>query len=185
MAFLEDVAAIVGDEFSVELEGRSYAVSDAEITEQNVPTLPVAMVALNVETAQHAWQGNSSPTIQDDFLIEFWLKNERYRKEDESESPFWAFYDYEAIRDKLLNRLIEESHKREDWGIQYVSMDLNVNPYSIILTFRLNRNYKWCRPDVEGDEPKPYKVLLKLCPAEDICDPCEQEKESCDEACKS
>ncbi len=73
MAFLEEVAAIVGDEFHVELEGRSSPVSDAEITEQNVPTLPVAMVALNVETAQHPWQGNSSPTLQDDFLIEFWL----------------------------------------------------------------------------------------------------------------
>lgn len=171
-----------------ELGGRSLAVSEAEITRENMPTLPLVMVALVRENADHAWTAaNGKITLADDFMIEFMMKPERYKKTDGSDSPFWAYFDYEAIRDKLWTHLTEWQGSAR---IEYVSMDIEADQFSVNISFRCKAHANWCpdeRPDEEGDGTPigPGTITANLCapkqqycgPAFDLpteCDPCKE-----------
>lgn len=169
-----------------ELGGRSLAVSEAEITRENMPTLPLVMVALIRENADHAWKApNGKMTLDDDFMIEFMMKSERYKKTDNSESPFWAFFDYEAIRDKLWTNL-------SDWKgpggqrIEYVSMDIDADQYSVNISFRCKAHANWCpdeRDNEDGDGLPigPGTIEMKLCePKQQYCGPAFDEPPACD-----
>src|SRR5262245_60340890 len=86
-----------------ELEGRSIAVSDAKISRQNMPTLPLVMVSFAHElvgataTASVNLSQRGEFEVIDEFVVEFWLKPSRIVKDNSVETPFWSFYDYEAI----------------------------------------------------------------------------------------
>lgn len=160
-----------------ELAGRSIAVSEAEITRENMPTLPLVMVALVRENADHAWKAaNGNMTLADDFMIEFMYKAERYKRTDGSESPFWAYFDYEAIRDKLWTKL---SPWEGPGGqrIEYVSMDIEANQYSINVSFLCKAHANWC-PDAQEPEEGdglpigPGTIEVNLCkPKQQYCGP--------------
>lgn len=156
--FLPTVAECVAAWFP-RLGGRAVAVTDAKITSENRPTLPFALVALNRENTENfnakANQGNL--TLVDDFIVEFWLEVQRFdleAKHPGQEKPFWAYYPFEDIRDRLVSKMLLESKKegRADWGIAYTSMDIDADPQAVVLTFRFSRTYIWCPLDDEEDE---------------------------------
>lgn len=104
--FLPAVAEAVGQWFP-ELGGRALAVSEVTITKENIPTLPLAMVAFVKSTGNQPDNSTSEMfDIVDSFVIEFWLEPARYKKANGSETPFWSFYDYDAVRDTLLSNLV-------------------------------------------------------------------------------
>ncbi len=125
-----------------ELKGRAFAVSEADVTRENVPELPLVMVALARESAEHSAQSNMPIQISEDVLIQFWLQTDRYRKTDGSESPFWAYYNYEAIRDTFLANTFGWRSPR-DGLLQYVSMDIEADQIAVVLTFRMNHIFLW------------------------------------------
>lgn len=146
-------------EWMPELGGRSIAVSEAEITAENVPTLPLAMVALQKETAEYSVRNNGNPTIKEDILVQYWVKPARYRRGDGSESPFWSFYDYASVRDRLLGAAFQWRSPRKA-RIKYLSMDIEAEQLAVVLTFRFEHEFVWCPPDPPGTPP---------CEAPEVC----------------
>lgn len=144
---LPALAKAIGEWFP-DLGGRSIAVSEAEVTAENVPTLPLVMVALQKETSDHAVRSNGDITITEDILIQFWSAPERYKRADGSESPFWAYYDYSAVRDALLMRMLDWKSPA-GYRLRYVGMDIESDPLAVVLTFNFRHEFKWCRPPGE------------------------------------
>lgn len=161
--FLPELATLVALWFP-SLKGRAVAVTEIEVTKENRPTLPLAVLALHREEAQHNQKGNKDPDLTDDFIVEFWLPLIRYKDtKSGAESPFWAYYPFEAIRDRLLTKMLEASRNHQNWGIRYISMDVAADADAVILTFRFSRNYTWCPDDDETDTGDPIEVTLSLC----------------------
>lgn len=175
--FLPSVAERCADWFP-SFGRRFVAVSEAEITTANRPTLPFGLVALNRTDTTPAQSNSrvtgSNITIADDFIIELWYPVERFIMDGDdkgkasSEKPFWAYYPYERVRDYLLSKMYRESQLpgRENWGISFVSMDIAPDPQAVVLTFRFTRSYNWCPLPDEDDDPEPVVLSFSACPSQ-------------------
>lgn len=142
---LPALAAAVAEWFP-DLGGRSIAVSEAEITKDNVPTLPLAMVALvHEENGQRTTQSNIDPELTETIALQFWIAPARYKRADNSESPFWAFYDYETLRDKLMAELGRWCSPRGG-RVLYRRMDVESDALAVVITFTLAHSFVWCEP---------------------------------------
>lgn len=162
--FLPMLAGFVSEWFP-SFRGRVVAVTEAELTKENRPELPCAMLALNREEAEHSARGYSEVKISDDFIIEMWLPLKKYMDaKSGAESPFWAYYPYEALRNRLLTRMLDESRERPSWGIRYISMDVASDAGAVILTFRFSRNYTWCPDENELSKGDPLEITFSACP---------------------
>lgn len=149
-ATLPALAAKIAEWFP-ELNGRSVAVSDAEVTKENMPTLPVAMVALIKEDGNHSVQSNYAAPSED-ISLEFWFQPRRYLREDGSESPFWAFYDYDALRQRLLENLMGWVTPRGN-KIQYVNVSTAATQFAVAVVFKLRHAFVFCDADDEVLDP--------------------------------
>src|SRR5262245_5007368 len=111
---MPEIAAEVAKLFP-ELEGRAIAAMDYEISEEHVPTWPLAVVVAGaVGVGSNNWRnGSGNMEIYDDFQIEFWLKPERYKTKDGGESPFWAYYDYPSMLNRLLAGLLDVADRQD------------------------------------------------------------------------
>lgn len=174
LEFLPAVAERVAAWFP-RLGGRAVAVTDAKITPENRPTLPFALVALNRENTENfnAKSNQGNLTLVDDFIVEFWLEVQRFDLENKKpgqEKPFWAYYPYEDIRDRLVSKMLNESKQegRADWGIAYTSMDIDADPQAVVLTFRFSRTYIWCPLD-ETDEDDEVPIVLSFTSSPAVC----------------
>lgn len=168
-----------------ELEGRAVAVSEANVTKENLPTLPACMVAL-VRTDAVGWNwraANGDNELFDDFVVEFWLKPERIKRADGSESPFWAFYDYEPFRDRVLNWMTGYQGPSKQ-RLEFRNMEVDSDQYAVVLSFRFRAHYNWCRTQ-DDEEPsiigRNASVTANICQPRPVCcpEPCEKPKE-CD-----
>jgi hypothetical protein len=168
-----------------ELGGRALAVSEVSITKDNVPTLPLAMTAFIRSTA------NPPPTskstiyeIVDTFIVDFWLEPARYKKTNGTETPFWSYYDYEAIRDTLLTHLSRWDAPGGE-RIAFRGMTIEAEPLAVTLTFTFMATYRWCAPKQDVFPEGFIKgVRFHLCtPLSECCDPeCfdDKDKDPCD-----
>lgn len=142
-----------------ELESRAFAVTEASFSKENMPRLPICMVACIGETAEDGARGPSRTLITEDIVAEFWLPLNRYRSESGGESPFYAYQDYGKIRDALLNSL-------HDWsapsGVQvsYQSMEIEVTDYALCVGFRLQCQWHWCPDPIAGSAESVLKVCI-------------------------
>lgn len=176
--FLPQVAGWVADWFP-DLGGRSVAVSDGDITKENRPTLPFALVALNREDTSprtsSSRSGDGNIEIVQDFIVEMWFKVARFSVDKVQhpagvEAPFWAYYPTEAIRNRLVSRMYREFSRDENkslGSISYTSMDIAADPQAVVLTFRFSRTYIWCPLDDDEDEETPFTLSFTACPS--IC----------------
>lgn len=140
-----------------EMEGRVVAVSEAEVTPENMPALPLAMVALQKITGTQNARSNARPMLTEDILVQFWLKPERERLAKGSLAPFWTYYDYDAILDRLLLGTTIWVGPRGT-GLGFNSMDIEADEFAVTITFRLTHETRWCPPD-EADA-RPEDLLL-------------------------
>ena len=178
-------AAAVAEWFP-ELGGRSVAVSESDITEQNIPILPLAMIAIGSETSDHNQKSNRKPTISEEILLQFWLRPDKYRRADGSESPFFGYVDTTAIRNKLLTHILDWIAP-SGYKLRYRSMDIDASPLALVITFRLIHEFVWCESRETHDdcgrsiEPQVCRVAVDIKPAPtvfcgvdqtDKCDDC-------------
>ena len=174
--FLPKVATWVADWFP-DLNGRSVAVTDGDITKANRPTLPFALVALNREDASPATSssqsGDGNIQINEDFIIELWFAVERFTLEGATgatgvEKPFWAYYPTESIRNHLLSKMyraFSDEANKSLGSISYTSMDIAADPQAVVLTFRFLRTYIWCPLNDAEDEEVPFTLSFTACPS--------------------
>jgi hypothetical protein len=168
-----------------DLDGRSLAVSEADITRENMPTLPLCMVALARNDAVNwNWKsGAAKNELFDDFIVEFWLPPLKYKRADGSESPFWAFYDYEAFRDVVLTWAISFVGPRSQ-RLEFRNLTVESDQYALVLSFRFRAHFNWCAPEPEAGACEPRIMTtaffsgVLVPPAGECCEePCETEKE--------
>ncbi len=155
-------------EWFPELEGRSLAVSDATITKENTPTLPLVMCGFVKSMGKSPSNSyNGIVNVEDTFVVEFWLKPVRY-KNDKGETPFWSYYPYEQIRDTLLTNITRWPTPNGE-RIAYRAMHLTADPFAVTLTFGFIASFQWCASNPpQGD---PFKISFNLKPAPGICWP--------------
>ncbi|MGL5736572.1 MAG: hypothetical protein ACRCYS_17045 [Beijerinckiaceae bacterium] len=152
-----------------ELGGRSIAVSDSDfITKENMPTLPLCAVALKGESTKHFVRTNKL-TVIEDIIVQFCHKTERYQKEKGGETPYYAYYDYDAIRDALLTNVLDWKSPRNQ-RLEYVGVDTEADDFSVRLTFSFRHEFEWCAPETAADCIV-QNMTFKLCPAEDETNP--------------
>ena len=158
-----------------ELNGRALAVSEVSITKANVPTLPLAMVCYLRGTANPPMNADMFEIV-DIFLVDFWLEPERYKRANGTETPFWSYYDYESIRDKLLTNI---SRWETPGGerIAFRELSIEAEELAVTLTFRFTATFRWC-PTKPVEYGEPIKQIgFNLCTASECCipeevDPC-------------
>lgn len=158
-----------------QLAGRALAVSEADATKDNVPTLPIAIVAPLVQNFTH--NGEYRMTVNEEFVIEVWMPPEREKTIEGGETPFWSYYAYNAFRDQLFD-LFAAWRTPQNGTVRFVSMGVESNFLATVLTFRLRATYDICsdNQDVEA----PAQITLSLCaPATKICEPPCEEQEKC------
>lgn len=179
--FLPALANAIADWFP-QLEGRSLAVSEVEITKENLPTLPLAMVAfIKGEGAPPSRSRNEMFDLTDTFVVEFWMKPEKYQRADGSETPFWTYYPYDSIRDTLLKNLsLWEGPGGE--RVAYRGLGIDAEPFAVTLTFTFIATFRWCANNRDTGEK--FEISYRLCtpkacmpeptclPELDECDPC-------------
>lgn len=173
---LPAIAKAVEEWFGV----RAIAVADATITRDRVPTLPlVVVVFINSRGNQLSVSTSSDFHVVDTFAVQFWMKPERYKNADQSETPFWSYYPYEIIRQTLLNNFIEwEAPNCEH--IAYRGMSVMADELAVTLTFTFEAAFGWdFRTTRTGEIIKLVDFRLctpQSCVIEDLCpeavDPC-------------
>lgn len=164
--FLPALAEAIAEWFP-ELNGRAFAVSDATITKENVPTLPLVMVALARSVGEQLAHNYSADfEIVDSFVVEFWLKPEIIKRANGSQTPFWTYYEYEDVRNTLLSNLSrwhmpgDYEHKKTP-RIAFRTLHIAASPLAVTLTFGFIASMRWC---ADGDEHgEPFKISLRLC----------------------
>lgn len=154
-----------------ELDGRALAVVSPDIiTKENIPTLPLAMVGFARSTSNAPLRSHVEEiSIEDLFVVEFWLKTERY-KNAKGETPFWSYYPYEWIRDTLLTNFARQQGL---WPggerVAYRSLLVGADPFAVTLTFGFASIRQWC-PD-RKDPGQPFTIGFGLCTPAGKCLP--------------
>ena len=175
---LPALAEAIGEWFP-ELGGRSIAVSEVDITKENVPTLPLAMVAFIRSTSDPSTKARvSNFEIGDTIVVDFWLEPARYKRANGTETPFWSYYDYEAIRDKLLTKLVRwESPNGEI--VTYRGLTIEATQLAVTLTFTFMVTFRWCPDEKYAPDSIVGKIPVKLCVPTECCIPECMEDDPC------
>ena len=179
-SLLPDLAKVLAAAFP-ELEGRAVPVSEAEITAENVPTLPTAMLAIVSEDYEWPEKTNTRPHITETFVIKFMLKPVKMRLKDGAESPFWAFYDARALRDRLFGVLHTYRSPAPMKGrVRPTRMDYGADQLATEISFTCVHKAFWCEDPPELLMPQGcLTVTACLVPAPTpeccVCEPTPEE----------
>jgi hypothetical protein len=167
---LPALAAAIANWFP-EVKDRSMAVSDVTIDKQNMPKLPLVMCAF----AKSMGQSPRSSTIgiinmEDTIIVEFWMQPKRY-KNALGETPFWSYYPYEVIRDRLISNVIDWRPPNGE-RLSYRSMVEVADPYAVVLTFNFSAVYQWCANSTRApDQIITAAPSFGLCIPQGLCPP--------------
>ena len=177
--FLPALAAAIGEWFP-ELGGRSLAVSDMTPTKENTPTLPLCVTAFVRSSANPPLRNHYEEfPIDDAFIVEFWLQPMRYKKINGTETPFWTYYPYEGIRNKLLSNITQWTPPGKE-RIAFRTLNIVADAFAVVLTFGFIAHFDWClKTDRYG---MPFKVDFNLCTPAGVCIEDEQ-CEPCPDPC--
>jgi hypothetical protein len=166
--------AVALREWMPQLGDRAIAVSDGDVTSENVPTLPLAIVAPLRQNFTHVGQ---RVTVEEIFTAELWLEPAR-EKSKEGESPFWSYYPFNRLRNQLFNKLSTwRSPQNGTVALNY--MDFESSSLATVVAFRLTATYDICRDDDEWEAPA--EIVFDLCPPKSpVCKPGQaEEKDPC------
>jgi hypothetical protein len=176
MTLLPKIASDIAIWFP-ELEGRALAVADADqLTRENTPKLPLVMVALAREQSdQPLSSAKTFINLRDEFIIEFWLEPNRYKKSNGTESPFWSYFDYQSIRDRLLTGFTSGYLGPNGERISYRYLAQESSTFAVVLTFTFTASYQWCQdaslPDDDMVVITPQIWQTKICAPKGECLP--------------
>lgn len=162
-------------EFFPELQGRALAVTEAEITKDNVPSLPLSMVAPLRQTFTQP-NGGRRLSVVEEFVIEVWLPPARI-KGNSGETPFWSYYEYNEFRNKMFT-VFSTWRSPQNGTVAFIGMDVESNYLATALTFRMAATYDVCpsseeveRCQVTGHKDgEPAQITFSLCqPVSECC----------------
>lgn len=142
-----------------ELDGRAVAVADTDVTPENMPNLPICLLVLEDER-RRAGSPKGHFAFSENIIVDFWFPPNRYKKEDGSETPFWSFYNYPSVRDRLLNILFDFVPPCGD-KLSYDRLTIEVSQYAVFLTFRLSHDVVFMPSEVEPDGVA--EVVVEIC----------------------
>lgn len=172
-------AANVAQAFE-ELQGRSIAVSEVEPfnDKTNRPSLPIAVTALINEqnTNANATGGATSVDVISDVLLQFIFEPTKYKDGQNQDTPFFAFYDYEAIRNRLLEFLRGYRGPGNE-SASYRTLDVESDEFAVYLAFRLNFRGKLC---YGATASVPAVIDVKMRQPAGVCEPCTELPSGCD-----
>lgn len=165
------------NEWFPELNGRAVAVSEVYVDKLNMPILPVVFVALKKQILADSPRAGSTH-VREEFVIEFWMKSKRYTdKANGDEHPFWAFYNYRDLRNRLL-------HEFRGWitpdesKVGISTLDVEASDAAVMIAFDCFHEYKWCDELADNAGLSDWTIETKfLTPVECECN-CEPEAET-------
>lgn len=162
---------------------RVVAVSDIDITKENIPTLPIVLVAFAQSIGEQLLRSSSDDfKITDTFIVQFWLEPERV-KAGGKETPYWSYYPYEFIRNKLIAGFLNFEGPNGE-HVAYRMLQVETDPLAARLTFTFIATFQWCTTDQQVIADQIISEIgFRLCtPASCIPEPeCpEQDDENCD-----
>lgn len=141
-----------------ELRGRVLPVADTDVTAETMPELPICLMAL-VREGVGPRNTARTPHIIEEYVVDFWFKPSRYTNpQDGTDTPFWGYYDYDKIRNKLIANLNAWQTPRCG-RLSYRGLDVDVNQYAVMLTFRFATDY-FLSDVVDSDPPDGQPVLI-------------------------
>ena len=164
------LANAIADTFP-ELGGRSIAVSEVQPfgDKTNIPTLPIAVTALVKETGKQVQHGGGQIELTDDILVQFIFEPVKYTLSGGSDSPFFAYYDYESIRDRMLS-MTQNWRSPRNAGLSFKQMDVESDEFAVYIAMRFSLSEQWC-PQDEGPQPSKMKIVGRvLVPKSEKCD---------------
>lgn len=142
-----------------EMGGRVIPVSEIRPfnTESVIPKLPLAVAGL-IREAGAGGEHGATPELHSDFLVRFIFESKSYRSGGAA-TPFYAFYDYEPLRDKFMAMLRDFCGTRH--GIAaFRSMDIETDERSVAIDFVIRTKHKWKIPK----ELAPTPVAANITP---------------------
>lgn len=185
--FLPSVANAIAEWFYPMLENpnggppRSVAVSDIDITKENIPTLPLVLVAFTQSIGHQLLRSSSEQfEVTDSFIVEFWLEPTRMKnKQTGKDTPYWNYYPYEFVRNKLIKGFLNWSGPNGE-RVAYRGLHVEADPLAARLTFTFIATFQWCM--ASEDYGDPFQLGFRLCTPSVCCEPdCEEEaKDECD-----
>ena len=174
-SFIEDFAAQLGiwlKDVVPGIEGRTFAVSEVDpFTNDNMPTLPLGFVGIVGQRYTDFPNGVTT------FVAEIVLAP--VRAVEGCDTPFWAYYDVDAVRDAIFGNL-EEVEDR--WGrILPTEVEVEADKLAVHIQFTFTRAFVWrACPPVESCGPKlldqGVRVVLG---GPGAIDPCARRREDC------
>jgi len=154
--FLPAVAAAIADWFYPMLHDpldlnappRSVAVSDVDITMENIPTLPLVLVAFTNSTGEQLLRSSSEEfKLTDTFVVDFWLQPMRIKsKATGKDTPYWNYYPYEFIRNRLIKGFSKFKGPNGE-HVAYRRLQVEADPLAARLTFTFVATFQWCMKD--------------------------------------
>lgn len=171
-----------------QLDGRAFAVSEVDPFDgqTNVPTLPVAVLALLTEQANQSTNGGRRISLSSQVMLQFIFEPVKYKRQNGSDTPFYAYYDYEAVRDRLL-RFLTKWRTPRNGAVSYQTMDVESDEFAVYIAFKLLVTEEWCDPNLPLDceEEEPFKVrivskVLQPSSSRDCCNDCPEPEDPCD-----
>lgn len=142
---LPEIADAIREWFP-EVEGRVFATLGGDITQENMPKLPliaVATGAISVKSHNYTAKQNSIIEAIDEFQIDFWLQPKRHKRKDGTETPFWSYYSIHSLMKKLIVKLIEFGNEKEAF-FEFGGLAVEPTELALILSFQFRQNYRIC-----------------------------------------
>jgi len=130
-----------------ELEGRAVAVSEVQpfASKLTVPTLPIATVGLINERASQSKTGGGRIRLESDIAIFLFLEPVKYTLKNGADSAFFAYYDYEDIRDRILSYIRNKATIGAN--LSYNGLAVNSDEFAVYIELRFTAtDYQWCDP---------------------------------------
>lgn len=137
-----------------ELEHRAFAIMETELSKENMPTLPLAFVALMGITSENQSNDVRTPIdVLEHICIEFWMKPKTYKMTDGGVSPFYAYQDYSILMNQLLTALSDYLTPQGKY-VRFISMATQSDEFALCVTFKVSVKWRWC-----SDKEMPHGIV--------------------------
>ena len=182
MALLVEVAKLIADEIP-EVEGRSFAVSEVMPFNKDtiVPKLPISVTALLNENGTQSRNGGGKIELTDRVLIQFLFNPVKYKDSEDRDLPFFAFYDYEPLRDKVLT-LLHGWRSSRNVGLSFRSLDVESDDHAVYIAMTFEAVDQWC-PHEQEAAGTIRQIQTNILTPKSVYDPDADECQEADNGC--
>lgn len=182
-----DLARHLGEWFP-DLEGNAFAVTDTDEvwTKETAPKLPLCAVGIVEESYEDPAKSNTQETIETTLALLFAFEPQRYETASGKVSPFWAYFDHEALRNRLWAAL--KAYRSPTGGrVLLRRMDKDSTEIAVTFVFVVSHVDDWCPPASVAAEieertlvTRNPRIRVRAMPATTLdCPDCEGQARNC------